>query len=51
MCMLTFMWIAIFICPKNSVGALKEKSIQLSTWAITKACPFKDFICRQMKTH
>lgn len=49
--MLTFMWIVIFIYPKHSAGALKEKSIQLLTWAITKACPFKDFIYRLIKTH
>ena len=39
------------IYPKYSVGALKEKSTQLSTWVNTKTCPFKDFIYRLMKTH
>lgn len=47
--MLTFMSLAVFINPKHSLGALKEKSIQLSTWAIIKACLFKDLIYKLMK--
>lgn len=42
--------LAVFINPKHSLGVLKEKSIQLSTWAIFKAYPFKDVIYRLMKT-